>query len=87
MGVYVCMYVYADVADHKIGPGNAKFGRNTVELWKKHMQWAEGPKAFERGYKYLCSVYAKDNARLHYLHEMYIHPERHHFAGVRTYVL
>ena len=79
-------YVYVDVADHKIGPGKAKFGKNAANLWKKHMQWAEGPKAFEEGYKYLTQVYAKDWRRLAYLLELYQHPERHHFAAVHTYV-
>ena len=79
-------YAFVDVADRKIGPGKAKFGKNAANLWKKHMQWAEGPKAFEDGYKYLTQVYANDWRRLAYLKELYDHPERHHFAAVHTYV-
>ena len=79
------MYV-ADVAAHVIGPNKAKFGSVAAELWSEHMQWAEGPRAFEQGYQYLRKLFAQDPPRLEYLEELYNSPERHMFGAVRTCV-
>ena len=76
----------ADVSAHVVGPGKTKFGAVAAELWSRHMQWAEGPKAFERGYRYLCGLFARDGPRLEYLRELYNSPERHNFGAVHTYV-
>ena len=78
----------SDISAHKIGPrkSNMTFGKAALDLWKTHMQWAEGPKAFESGYNYLRLLFANDKHRLRYLRELFEHPERHHFAAVLTYV-
>ena len=76
----------ADVSAHTVGPGKTKFGSVAAELWSRHMQWAEGPSAFEQGYQYLCDLYAHDPHKLRYLQELYDSPERHNFGAVKTYV-
>ena len=41
--------VHVDVAAHKIGKERT-FGKPASDLWKRHMQTAEGPNAFKKGY-------------------------------------
>ena len=39
-----------------------------------------GPKAFRAGYAKMCEKYARDEARLTYIHELANDPDKHHFT-------
>jgi len=71
--------VHVDVAAHKIGKERT-FGKPASDLWKRHMQTAEGPNAFKKGYHKLMEHFCKDGARRRFIQQLHMEKDRHHFS-------
>ena len=59
-----------NVRDHTCSNGRM-FGKRTATLWVRNMQRAEGPQAFENGYRKMLNEFSDDIPRTEYIHELY----------------
>ena len=72
---FICsLHVKWNVRDHMCG--STIFGVRAAEIWSKIMQWADGKKAFEYGYRKMQEKFANDPARLQYIHELFKDPKK-----------
>ena len=74
---FCTLHVKWNVRDHACG--SSIFGVEAAERWSHLMQWADGPRSFEQGYRRMCEKYSDDQPRLDYIHELYRDPQKAHF--------
>lgn len=55
------------------------FGRKSANLWSKHMLNAEGPEAFEDGYRRMQEWHREDEDKLNYITQLYNDDCKAHF--------
>ena len=59
--------------------GGTSFGTRATEAWVRLMQYAEGPKDFEMGYRKMIEYYGTDLSRRQYITSLYNDDQKTHF--------
>ena len=76
---FMCsLHVKWNVRDHVCGT-RGSFGKVAAEIWSKLMQNADGPRAFESGFRRMLLKYVDDPERTEYIRELHDDENKAHF--------
>ena len=82
---YVFPCTYVSLYNCRCGEDGPAFGVDAAQMWSKLMQHAEGPIAFEEGYRRMMRKYDNDEPRKTYIQELHDDPNKAHFKKVYVF--